>query len=58
MKNLTVTQIACRTNLTKNGVRDMKNRKPFRTAAQKRDAAKDAQKIDGRWVSSARVSYH
>lgn len=58
MAHLTPIQIVCQTQLTKKGERNMKNRKPFRTAAQKREAQRNAWKIDGRWVSSANVSFH
>lgn len=46
------------TQFTRTGERDMKNKKPFRTAAQKQVARETAKKIDGRWVSNAPVSYH
>ena len=38
--------------------RDLTNRKPYRTAAQKRLAREIARKVKGAWVSSAPVSYH
>lgn len=36
----------------------MTNRKPYRTAMQKAEARAAARLIDGRYVSSAPVSYH
>ena len=55
---LTPTQIACQTQLTKDGHRNMKNRKPFSTARQKEVARQLAYKSDGHWNSTAPVSYH
>jgi hypothetical protein len=46
------------TQLTRDGTRNMLNRKPFRTKAQREVAIHTARKVDGRWVSSAPVSYH
>ena len=47
------------TLLTREGERDMTNRKPFRTKAQKRAAKDNAYRDDrGIWHSSAPVSYH
>jgi hypothetical protein len=34
------------------------NRKPYRTATQKADAARLARKVDGHFVSSAKKSFH
>lgn len=39
-------------------LRDMKNYKPFRTAAQKKLARADAKLVDGRYVSKVSRSYH
>ncbi|MBO6542326.1 MAG: hypothetical protein JJ939_11575 [Alphaproteobacteria bacterium] len=47
-----------RTQLTREGTRNMLNRKPYRTKAQREVARLTARKVDGRWVSSAPVSYH
>jgi hypothetical protein len=56
---LTATQIACKTDLTRTGKMNMKNRKPFRTAAQKKLAKDTAYKADnGSWRSTAPVSYN
>lgn len=56
---LTNIQIACQTKFTREGVRDMKNRKPFRTKRQKQAARDMAVKCqDGAWRSAAPVSYH
>lgn len=46
------------TNYTRTGKLDMLNRKPFRTASQKAEASRTAKLVDGRYVSSAPVSYH
>lgn len=46
------------TSYTRTGKIDMQNRKPFRTAAQKAEARRTARLVDGRYVSSAPVSYH
>lgn len=47
------------TNFTRTGNRDMTNRKPYRTAAQKAEARRTAEKgKDGVWRSNAPVSYH
>jgi hypothetical protein len=50
---------AYQTSMTKTGVRDMKNRKPYRTASQKELAKQKARKCeDGAYRSTAPVSYH
>lgn len=47
------------TQFTRTGERDMVNRKPFRTKAQKKLAKDSARKDkDGTFRSSAPVSYH
>jgi len=47
------------TEFTKSGKLNMKNRKPFRTAEQKREARLKAVKSDdGAFRSTALVSYH
>ena len=46
------------TKFTREGVRDMTNRKPYRTAAQKVVAKQKVRIVDGRYVSSAPVSFH
>jgi hypothetical protein len=38
--------------------RNTTNRKPYRTAEQKKLARATATQVDGRWVSDAPVSYH
>lgn len=55
---LTPTQIACMTSLTRSGVRNLTNRKPYRTKEQKAEARKRAYKHKGAWRSPAAVSYH
>ncbi|MFC0245785.1 hypothetical protein [Falsochrobactrum ovis] len=47
-----------KTKFTRTGERDMTNRKPYRTAAQKVEARRTARLVDGRYVSNAPVSYH
>jgi len=47
-----------KTKYTRTGERDMTNRKPYRTAAQKAEARQYALLKDGRYVSSAPVTYH
>ncbi|MCH6205270.1 MULTISPECIES: hypothetical protein [Brucella] len=47
-----------KTKYTRTGERDMTNRKPYRTAAQKAEARASARLIDGRYVSNAPVTYH
>lgn len=49
--------LAYQTKFTRTGERDTTNRKPYRTAAQKYAARQDARLVDGRYVSSAPVSY-
>jgi len=49
---------AYKTKYTRTGERDMTNRKPYRTAAQKSEARQYALLKDGRYVSSAPVTYH
>lgn len=49
---------SCPTSYTRTGKLDMQNRKPFRTTAQKYEARQNAKMVDGRYVSSAPVSYH
>lgn len=56
--NLTQTQISCMTSFTRDGTVDMKNKKPYRTPKQKIEAQSSAKKSQGRWISSAPVSYH
>lgn len=47
------------TMFSRTGQRDMTNRKPYRTKAQKKEARSKARKdADGAWRSSAPVSYH
>ena len=47
------------TKLTLTGQRDMKNRKPYRNAAQKAAAKDNSQKCKGGYfVSNTPVSYH
>ncbi len=51
--------MAYATQFTRTGQRDMTNRKPFRTKAQKAVARQMAHKTKGGfWVSGAPVSYH
>ena len=51
--------LAYQTDFTRTGVRNMKNRKPYRTAAQKRTARKAAVKSpDGTYRAATPVSYH
>lgn len=38
--------------------RDLNNRKPYRTKAQKAEARRTAKQVNGTWVSNAPVSYH
>ena len=38
--------------------RNFLNRKPYRTASQKAEARRTAKLVDGRWVSSAPVTFH
>ncbi|QKV17829.1 hypothetical protein [Oricola thermophila] len=56
---LTATQIAFMTKLTREGVRDMTNRKPYRTKAMKAEARRTAY-VDknGAWRSTAPTQYH
>jgi hypothetical protein len=47
------------TSFTRTGKLDMVNRKPYRTAAQQREAKRTAEKrADGAWRSAAPVSFH
>jgi hypothetical protein len=46
------------TAFTRTGKHNMLNRKPYRTASQKARARATARLVDGRYVSSAPVSYH
>lgn len=46
-----------RTTAEANAKRNMTNRKPYRTAEQKKLARERAMKFNGTWVSSAPVSY-
>jgi hypothetical protein len=56
---LTETQLACQTKFTREGVRNMSNRKPYRTKAQKAAARNMAVKCpDGAFRSAAPVSFH
>ncbi|GEM_PF-2173970 len=45
------------TTMTRTGQRNMANRKPYRTAEQQYEAKQSAVLLDGRYVSSAPVSY-
>lgn len=63
---LTNIQLVCQTKLTreildgkKSPQRDMTNRKPYRTKAQKRIARENAYRAaDGAWRTDAGVSFH
>jgi hypothetical protein len=47
------------TKFTREGVRNMQNRKPFRSKAQKKRARDKASiRNDGAWRSNAEVSFH
>lgn len=46
------------TSFTRTGKLDMTNRKPFRTASQKSEARRTAEKVNGTYLSTAPVSYH
>ncbi|MBO9194369.1 hypothetical protein J5277_09650 [Rhizobium sp. 16-449-1b] len=46
------------TAYTRTGKVNMLNRKPYRTAAQKAEARRTAELVNGTHVSSAPVSYH
>ena len=46
MHQLTRTQIACQTQFTREGHRNMNNRKPFRTADQRKIAREVARKCE------------
>jgi hypothetical protein len=46
------------TSYTRTGTLDLTNRKPFRTARQKEEARRTAEKVDGTWKSSAPKSFH
>jgi uncharacterized protein YcgI (DUF1989 family) len=46
------------TAFTRTGKINMHNRKPYRTAAQQHEARRTATLVDGRYVSSAPVSFH
>lgn len=50
-------ETAHQTQYTRTGTRDMANRKPYRTAAQKEEARRTARLVDGRYVSGSPVSY-
>lgn len=45
------------TSLTRTGQRNMANRKPFRTAAQQAEARDGAVLKEGRYISTAPVSF-
>lgn len=45
------------TAMTRTGQRNMANRKPYRTAEQQAEAKRNAVLLDGRYVSSAPISY-
>lgn len=45
------------TSLTRTGQRNMANRKPYRNAEQQYEAKRRATLVDGRYVSTAPVSY-
>lgn len=49
---------AYQTAFSRTGTRDMQNRKPYRTAAQKAAARANAVQVNGTWVANAPVSYH
>lgn len=56
---LTEIQIACQTKFTRIGERDMRNKKPYRTKAQKKVAREVAVKTKGGFfIAAAPVSYH
>ena len=56
---LTAIQIACQTRFTRTGERDMRNKKPYRTKGQKKEAKRLAYKTPGGYFrSAAPVSYH
>lgn len=46
------------TAFTRTGKLNMQNRKPYRTASQRADARATARLYNGRYVSSAPVSFH
>ena len=51
--------LACQTQFSRTGERNMVNRKPYRTKARKRLAQESAVKCeDGAWRTDAPVSYH
>jgi hypothetical protein len=50
--------LAHQTGLTRTGKINMLNRKPYRTALQKAEARRTAEKVGGTYVSNAPVSYH
>lgn len=56
---LTAIQIACQTQYTRTGERNMKNRKPYRSKALKEQAKKSATKTKGGFYTSpTKVLYH
>lgn len=50
--------LAHQTGLTRTGKLNMLNRKPYRTASQKAEARRTAEKVGGTYYSKAPVSYH
>lgn len=50
--------LAFRTKFTRQGVRDMWNKKPYRTKEQKIEARATAEKVNGTYVSRAPRSFH
>jgi hypothetical protein len=46
------------TKFTRDGERDMRNRKPYRTKGQKLKAREEAFLLKGTYVSPAGVSFH
>lgn len=58
-KTVVEPHLAYQTKLSREGQINMLNRKPYRTAAQKAQARKDAVKCDdGAYRSTAPVSFH
>lgn len=58
-KNNLPPHLAHQTKFSRTGELDVTNRKPWRTAAQKKVAKDQAEVVDGRWVSpNAPRNYH
>lgn len=55
---MTKAHLAHQTTFTRTGERDMKNRKPYRTKAQKEEARRTAYVHKGTFYSNAPRSYH